>query len=37
VESIASVASPAERARRAGYLASSRATLDERIRERSRG
>jgi len=37
VESIASVASSAERARLAGYLASSRATLDERIRERSRG
>ena len=36
VETIASVASPAERARLAAYMASSRATLDERIRDRSR-
>ena len=36
VETIASVATRAERARLAAYMASSRATLDERIRERSR-
>ncbi|MEA2577773.1 MAG: hypothetical protein QOD78_1361 [Chloroflexota bacterium] len=36
VETIASVGSPAERARLAAYMASSRATLDERVRERSR-
>jgi hypothetical protein len=36
VESIASVASPKERARLAAYMASSRATLDDLVRERSR-
>jgi len=36
VETIASVASPAERARLAAYMASSRAMLDARIRDRSR-
>ena len=36
VEQIATVRSPAERARLAAYMASSRATLDELVRERSR-
>ena len=36
VEQIATVRSPSERARLAAYMASSRATLDDRIRERSR-
>ncbi len=36
VETIASVASPNERARLAAYMASSRATLDELVRDRSR-
>jgi len=36
VETIASVASPAERARLAAYMASSQATLDKLVRERSR-
>ena len=36
VEQIATVRSPAERARLAAYMASSRATLDDLVRERSR-
>jgi hypothetical protein len=37
IETIASVRSPEERARLASYLAASRATLDDLIRDRSRG
>jgi hypothetical protein len=37
IETIASVRSPEERARLASYLTASRATLDDLIRDRSRG